>query len=75
MAKPHSFDLMMPVMDGHEFLRILRNYVGLSTIPVMVVSRRAGELDASEQQMIVASLQTPYAHAELLRVVNAHVAR
>jgi CheY-like chemotaxis protein len=68
-------DLKMPVMDGREFLKILRNYVGLSTIPVLVVSGHAGELDAAERKRIVASLQTPFAPAELLRVVGAHVVR
>lgn len=68
-------DLRMPVMDGHEFLKIVRSYVGLSTIPVLVVSSRTGELDESERKRIVASLQTPFAADELLRVVGAHVAR
>ncbi len=78
-AKPRIglivLDLRMPVMDGREFLKILRNYVGLSTIPVVVVSGNTRELDAAERKRLVASLQTPYAPAELLRVVGAHVAR
>jgi CheY-like chemotaxis protein len=68
-------DLRMPVMDGHEFLKILRSYVGLSRIPVLVVSGSTGELDEAERKRIVASLQTPYRAAELLRVVSVHVAR
>src|SRR3954463_14824803 len=31
-------DLAMPVMDGWQFLRLLSSYVGLRSIPVLIVS-------------------------------------
>lgn len=67
-------DLRMPVMDGNQFLRVLRSYVRLSTIPVLVVSGHASELEADERTRIIASLQTPYAPADLLRLVNTNMA-
>ena len=77
-AKPRIglivLDLRMPVMDGRELLKVLRSYVMLSRIPVLVVSGYTGELDPAERTRAVATLQTPYAPDELLRVVGAHVA-
>lgn len=67
-------DLQMPVMDGHQFITVLRNYVRLAHIPVLVVSGHTGELTESERQRIVGFLQQPYNQDELLAVVNAYVA-
>jgi two-component system, response regulator, stage 0 sporulation protein F len=66
-------DLQMPVMDGPELINVLRNYVGLASIPVLVVSGHTGQLTESERTRIVGCLQQPYDPKELLGVVNAHV--
>lgn len=66
-------DLQMPVMDGHQFITSIRNYVGLADIPVLVVSGHTGQLGESERKRIVGCLQRPYNRDELLGVVNAHV--
>lgn len=34
-------DIMMPVMDGYEMLRVLRDDEGLKSIPVIAVTARA----------------------------------
>jgi CheY-like chemotaxis protein len=68
-------DLRMPVMDGHEFLQVVRSYVRLATIPVLVVSGSVAELEEPERKRIVASLQTPFKPEELVQVVGAHIAR
>lgn len=34
-------DIMMPIMDGHQFLKILKQNVALSPIPVVVTSAHA----------------------------------
>jgi CheY-like chemotaxis protein len=68
-------DLRMPVMDGHEFLQVVRSYVRLAAIPVLVVSGSVAELEEPERKRIVASLQTPFKPEELVRVVGAHIAR
>jgi CheY-like chemotaxis protein len=46
-------DLMMPVMDGHEFLRRLRDDRRFETIPVVVLTGRSpeGELFRSLREM------------------------
>ena len=62
-------------MDGNHFLKVLRSYLRLSTIPVLVVSGHTSELSEVERKRIIASLQTPYAPTELLRLVSATVAR
>jgi CheY-like chemotaxis protein len=67
-------DLQMPVMDGHQFITLLRNYVRLANIPVLVVSGHTGQLGESERKRIVGCLQQPYNRDELLGVVNAYVA-
>jgi len=67
-------DLQMPVMDGWQFLKLLRNYIRLSNIPVLVVSAHAGQLPPSEQSQVVGCLQQPYRANELLGLVNACLA-
>jgi CheY-like chemotaxis protein len=67
-------DLQMPIMDGRQFIGVLRNYVRLANIPVLVVSGHTGQLQESERKRIVGCLQQPYNREELLGVVNAHVA-
>jgi CheY-like chemotaxis protein len=67
-------DLQMPVMDGPEFINVLRNYVGLASIPVLVVSGHTGQLAASDRERIVGCLQQPYDPSELLGVVKTYVA-
>ena len=67
-------DLQMPVMDGRQFINLLRNYVRLANIPVLVVSGHTGQLSESERSRIVGCLQQPYDPKELLGVVNAYVA-
>jgi CheY-like chemotaxis protein len=67
-------DLQMPIMDGPQLINVLRNYVGLASIPVLVVSGHTGQLAESERKRIVGCLQQPYDVKELLGVVNAYVA-
>jgi CheY-like chemotaxis protein len=66
-------DLEMPIMDGHQFLRVLRSYVRLAAVPVLIVSAHAGRLDESEQKRMVGCLRTPYDPNELLAIVEACV--
>ena len=63
-------DLQMPVMDGWEFLKVLRNYVLLSHIPVLVVSAHAKRLEAAAREHLVGCLQSPFDVNELLRLVE-----
>ena len=64
-------DLQMPVMDGWEFLKLLRNYVLLAHIPVLVVSAHTQRLEAAARKRLVGCLQAPYDVSELLALVNA----
>ena len=76
-SRPHVglivLDLKMPVMDGHEFLRVLQSYVRLATIPVVVVSGNTRDLDAGERSRIIASFQIPFLPTQLLDMVGAFV--
>jgi two-component system, response regulator, stage 0 sporulation protein F len=63
-------DLQMPVMDGWEFLKVLRNYVLLSHMPVLVVSAHAKRLEAAACQHLVGCLQSPFDVTELLALVE-----
>jgi CheY-like chemotaxis protein len=46
-------DLMMPVMDGYEFLRVRKMDAALSRIPVVIVSAFSGELPGVNVQGMV----------------------
>ena len=68
-------DVMMPVMDGMELLRELRKNPATATIPVILLSARAGD------DSLVEGLETgaddyvikPFTAAQLLARVRSHV--
>jgi signal transduction histidine kinase/CheY-like chemotaxis protein len=68
-------DVMMPVLDGFEFLRRIRANPQTREIPVVLLSARAGEeariegLEASADDYIV----KPFNARELLATVDGHV--
>ena len=68
-------DVMMPVMDGFEFLRRMRADEQKREIPVILLSARAGEesrieaLEASADDYLV----KPFSARELLATVDAHI--
>ena len=63
-------DLRMPVMNGWDFLELIRNYVRLARIPVVVVSACASL--SEPHPSVVAWLQTPYPMSQLRELVQAH---
>ncbi len=70
-------DIMMPVMDGFEFLRELRGRPDGRTVPVVVVT--AKELTASERDLLRACVENvvqkgTIGHDELLREIRTKVA-
>jgi signal transduction histidine kinase len=68
-------DVMMPRMDGFELLRRLRSETATKTIPVILLSARAGEesrvegLNAGADDYLV----KPFTSSELLARVAAHL--
>ena len=64
-------DLQMPVMDGLQFLNLIRNYVRLADIPVLIVSGHTAQLEESDRKRVVGCLQAPYDVDELLGLVDA----
>jgi CheY-like chemotaxis protein len=67
-------DLQMPVMDGWQFLQLLRNYVLLASIPVLVVSGYTQRLEPAIRSQLVGCLETPYDASELLGLVRTSMA-
>ena len=68
-------DIMMPGMNGFEFLRMLRSDPATSTIPVILLSARAGEEAESEGLEAGADdyLVKPFTARELMARVGAHI--
>ena len=68
-------DVMMPKLDGFALLNKLRENAATATIPVIVLSARAGEEAQSEGLEAGADdyLVKPFTARELLARVNAHV--
>ena len=68
-------DVMMPVMDGFEFLRRIRTDEKKREIPIILLSARAGEesrieaLEASADDYLV----KPFSARELLATVDTHI--
>ena len=68
-------DVMMPEMDGFELVREIRSDASLQTLPVIMLSARAGESAAIDGLQLGADdyLVKPFSAAELLARVNAHL--
>jgi CheY-like chemotaxis protein len=63
-------DLKMPVMNGWEFLALMRSYVRLSRIPIVVVSGNASSLDSAEVKSLAGCLQAPYELPNLRALID-----
>ncbi len=61
-------DLMMPVMDGHAFLRTIRQVGDWASIPVVIVSAVAAEIERAAH-LAHARLSKPFDVDELLLIV------
>jgi len=62
-------DLMMPVMDGWEFLNIIKGKPELSDIPVLVISA----LDkASEVKGVAGIIRKPFDISQLTKMVSRY---
>lgn len=68
-------DVMMPKLDGFELLKILRADEKIATIPVILLSARAGEEARSEGMEAGADdyVTKPFSARELLACVRAHL--
>jgi CheY-like chemotaxis protein len=64
-------DLQMPVMDGWQFLTLVKSYIRLSKIPVVVASSFASTLDPVWKRELAACLQTPSDLSRLPAVVRS----
>jgi CheY-like chemotaxis protein len=67
-------DLMMPVMDGYEFYDHLQANAEWATIPVLVVSAAARELNADSRLGAAPHVQKPFRAQQLLALI-AHTTR
>lgn len=63
-------DLQMPVMDGWQFLTLVKSYIRLSKIPVVVASSFASTLDPVWKREVAACLETPSDLSRLPAVVR-----
>ncbi len=68
-------DIMMPIMDGIQLLKALKENPVTSTIPVILVSARAGEESKIEGYEIGADdyLTKPFSSRELMARVSAQI--
>lgn len=63
-------DLQMPVMDGWRLIELLRCYVGLASIPVIIVTAHDPHLEQTHHQRIYGCLRAPYALEVLVDLVD-----
>lgn len=68
-------DVMMPVMDGFDLLRAVRHDPAVATMPIILLSARAGEESRVEGLRAGADdyLVKPFTARELLARVEAHL--
>jgi CheY-like chemotaxis protein len=63
-------DLMMPVMDGTEFLASLRGSDVLTTVPIVLLSAWSGEAGREVESMTAGFVKKPVTLDTLLEVVE-----
>jgi signal transduction histidine kinase/DNA-binding response OmpR family regulator len=70
-------DVMMPVMDGYELLATLRQTPDLASIPVLLLTARAGEDEriAATRAGADGYMEKPFSSRELLAKVDALLLR
>jgi CheY-like chemotaxis protein len=67
-------DLQMPIMDGWQLLDLMSNYVGLASIPVIIVTAHQARLEQLRHPGIFAYIQAPCGIDELVNAVDARLA-
>jgi CheY-like chemotaxis protein len=67
-------DLQMPVMDGWRLLELLRCYVGLASIPVIIVTGHEPQLDRVHHANVVGCFCEPYDLQDLVARVTESLA-
>ncbi len=69
-------DLMMPVMDGFEFLRRLRSHATLAELPVLIATARVlSEPERAELEVMARKIleKSAFSRDELLAQIDRHV--
>lgn len=82
MAKEHLpdiilCDVMMPVMDGFEVVKALREHPSTATIPFVFLTARAAKIDFRHGMVLGANdyLTKPFTVAELLEAITSQLAK
>jgi CheY-like chemotaxis protein len=65
-------DLMMPGMDGYQFLRAKRQHPTLSNVPVVVLSGVPNPAAVVGEHGVVSCLRKPIEFESLLAAIEAH---
>ena len=70
-------DITMPVMDGHQVLRRIRDYPETAAVPFVFLTARAQREDVREGMALGADdyLTKPFTRQELLTCIRSRVAR
>jgi CheY-like chemotaxis protein len=63
-------DLQLPRLDGHDFVRALRDHTGCKRVPLLVVSGAAQAADAADRLGADALVRKPFDLDELLGAVH-----
>jgi len=65
-------DLMMPIMDGHQMLRVIRENAATEKLPVVVLTAKSSDVDVVKglRAGISYYLTKPFSVDELLAIVN-----
>ena len=63
-------DLMMPVMDGFEFVVAIRKYPQLATIPLLVITAAGNARVEADKITAAGHIQKPFTADELMSAVR-----
>jgi two-component system response regulator len=70
-------DINMPIMDGREFLKILKAHPIFRTIPVLMFSTAFSDIDLKEFKIlgVAGCVRKPCGFTDLIRVVKEAIAK
>ena len=63
-------DMMMPVMDGPEMVRLMRTDPALATIPVILMTALPEAMPSADEAPVNAMLTKPFTFADLLATIE-----
>lgn len=62
-------DLVLPLMHGDEFIKLIKNYDGVSDIPIIIISGSEKDLSNDIYEMIELQIEKPVQLLDIIQII------